>query len=347
MSNPDSFQTLSGGLLSIADVARETGVQKDTLRVWERRYGFPQPERDAFGERQYPADQVVRLGLIKRLLDAGSRPGGVVALPQSELEARIRQVAFRSNAGSRKVGRVRAEVPPSVGAATRLAVPTAATSWPALDVESWMQWVRAGWVEPLHQALTQHAMKHGLLQTIDGLLGPLGHAVGQAWWAGDISVAQEHLYTEAVHRFLHDVLQKAQQAGQRLTPRVLLTTLPGEQHTLGLLMAECVLALEGCDRYALGRDTPLPEVAVAAKHWQIDVVALSVSGHAAAADVWGGLTQLRHMLPAHVALWVGGASPHVLRTGMPSGVVVMQAVSEVAVHVQDWRQTQAGSQPQA
>ena len=39
------------GGLSIAAVERDTGLAKDTLRVWERRYGFPQPVRDAFDER--------------------------------------------------------------------------------------------------------------------------------------------------------------------------------------------------------------------------------------------------------------------------------------------------------
>ena len=29
-------------LLSIAAVERETGLGKDTLRAWERRYGFPE-----------------------------------------------------------------------------------------------------------------------------------------------------------------------------------------------------------------------------------------------------------------------------------------------------------------
>ena len=40
--------------LSIAAVERDTGLSKDTLRVWERRYGFPTPDRDGFGERAYP-----------------------------------------------------------------------------------------------------------------------------------------------------------------------------------------------------------------------------------------------------------------------------------------------------
>ena len=67
--------------LGISAVERDTGLSKDTLRVWERRYGFPRPVRDALGERTYPVEQVDRLRLIRRLMDAGHRPGKVVGLP--------------------------------------------------------------------------------------------------------------------------------------------------------------------------------------------------------------------------------------------------------------------------
>ena len=72
---------------TIAEVERETGLAKDTLRVWERRYGFPTPERDAQGERRYDEAQVQRLRWIKRLLDQGHRPGQVVALPLRQVRA--------------------------------------------------------------------------------------------------------------------------------------------------------------------------------------------------------------------------------------------------------------------
>ena len=60
---------------NITAVERETGLSKDVLRVWERRYGFPAPQRDSNGERRYPPEQVERLRLIKRLMDQGHRPG--------------------------------------------------------------------------------------------------------------------------------------------------------------------------------------------------------------------------------------------------------------------------------
>ena len=54
--------------MAIAAVERETGIGKDTLRAWERRYAFPRPERDAAGMRAYPPVLVERLRLIRRAL---------------------------------------------------------------------------------------------------------------------------------------------------------------------------------------------------------------------------------------------------------------------------------------
>src|SRR5437868_565043 len=79
--------------VGITAVERDTGINKETLRVWERRYGFPAPWRDATGERVYPPEQVHRLHLVKRLLDAGHRPGRIVAASVQELSALLQPAA--------------------------------------------------------------------------------------------------------------------------------------------------------------------------------------------------------------------------------------------------------------
>ena len=68
------------GALHIREVVRITGLRREQLYMWQRRYGFPAPLRDAFGDRVYPADQVARLKLIKQLLSEGRRAGAVVPL---------------------------------------------------------------------------------------------------------------------------------------------------------------------------------------------------------------------------------------------------------------------------
>ena len=70
-------------LLPINAVERETGITKELLRMWERRYGFPAPQRDAHGDRVYPLGQIAKLRLLRRLIDAGFRPGKVTPLPET------------------------------------------------------------------------------------------------------------------------------------------------------------------------------------------------------------------------------------------------------------------------
>lgn len=57
--------------LSIGDVALMTGVAEGTLRMWERRYGFPHPERLESGHRRYGPEQVE---LVRRV--AAARAAG-------------------------------------------------------------------------------------------------------------------------------------------------------------------------------------------------------------------------------------------------------------------------------
>src|SRR5438477_12860073 len=80
-----SFENTLETTFNISAVERDTGLSKDTLRMWERRYRFPTPMRDANGERIYPASQVEKLRLIKRLMDRGHRPGRVIARSLEEL----------------------------------------------------------------------------------------------------------------------------------------------------------------------------------------------------------------------------------------------------------------------
>jgi hypothetical protein len=81
-----------GELVPIDVVERETSLSKDVLRAWERRYGFPTPQRDARGRRAYPREQVQRLLQIKRLVEHGFRPGKLITRRNSSnLSAEIEE----------------------------------------------------------------------------------------------------------------------------------------------------------------------------------------------------------------------------------------------------------------
>jgi DICT domain-containing protein len=60
-----------GSDLSIREIARETGVSEGTLRMWETRYGFPEPERLPSGHRRYSEDDILQVRQVARDRDAG------------------------------------------------------------------------------------------------------------------------------------------------------------------------------------------------------------------------------------------------------------------------------------
>lgn len=65
-------------------VEKETNISKYLLRMWERRYSFPRPERDQKGERVYTSDDIEKLKLVKKLMEEGYRPSKIIdqALPE-------------------------------------------------------------------------------------------------------------------------------------------------------------------------------------------------------------------------------------------------------------------------
>lgn len=306
--------------MTIAAVERDTGLPKDTLRVWERRYGFPAPERDAQGERMYPHEQVLRLRVLKRLLDQGHRPGALMRMSGDELAVLLSR-------------------PGRAGAAAAMAAAPADRR-----VGELAGLVAGQQTEALRAALSQALGALGLRALVLQVLAPLTTEVGEAWARGEVSVAGEHLYAEVVQLVLRAAFASLPPGGR--PPRVLLATLPGEQHALGLLMAQALLATEGCATVSLGTQVPVPDIAQAARSQQADVVALSLSSATQAERALQGLKDLRAQLSPGTALWAGGACA-ALHRRTPAGVLPFRGLEQIAPAVQAWRDAREAGAPAA
>lgn len=290
---------------NIAAVERDTGLSKDVLRMWERRYGFPTPERDGNGDRLYPADQVERLRLIKRLMDQGHRPGKLIATPYEELAAL---------------------------APRRLAAGPAVPEEHAPGLDELIDLIRRHEGDTYRQAMQQRLARQGLQRFVQDTVAPLAQRVGQAWEQGSLEVFEEHLFTELTKRLLRQAIGTLP-AGSR--PRILLTTLPGEQHILGLLMAEALFALEGAECIPLGTQTPLLEISRAAVAHRADVVALSFSSSFPARQIPALLSQLRADLPGNIGLWAGGSG--VARIDNLQDVRLLNGLDAAVAALAGWR----------
>ncbi len=71
MSSTNS--STANAALSIGDLADRTGISPATLRMWETRHGFPQPQRLDSGHRRYSEADVSTIERIVQHKDAGTR----------------------------------------------------------------------------------------------------------------------------------------------------------------------------------------------------------------------------------------------------------------------------------
>jgi methanogenic corrinoid protein MtbC1 len=291
----------------IAAVEQATGIARATLRIWERRYGFPQPGRDARGERTYPVDQVQKLRLIADLIVRGHRPGQLAQLPSSQLAS--------------------------------LAVPNGPRPAAAGEgvPDAIIAPLRAHDSAAVLRLLEESVRRMGLVEFVSSRMPEMNVKVGQAWASGDLEVYEEHLYTELVQQVVRSHLGRLHAAAPSHGPRVLLATPPQELHGLGLLMAQVLLTTEGCPCTSLGTRVPLAQIATAASVFRADVVGLSFTASMNPAHVLRGLEQLRAELPPQVAIWAGGSSPVLARHRIP-GVQAMPHVRDALPAIAHWRQ---------
>src|SRR4029453_13822541 len=275
-----------GAPFNISAVERDTGFSKDVLRMWERRYGFPKPGRDDNGEAHDTPAGVGKLRAMKRLMDVGLRPGKIIGLSLSELNAM---------ADARAPAR-RDDLAPSL----------------ERDV---LAMLTSHDVGALQGQLATLLMRQGLQRFVLETVTPLNHAIGDAWMRGDLQVFEEHLYTEQLQIALRAAINTfPRHTG---TPRMLLTTFPAEQHGLGLLMVEALLVPEGALCISLGPQTPLMDIRRASIAHKANIVALSFSASFPLRQASDGLAALRRELPAHVTLWAGGEMTRRVRKTLP------------------------------
>jgi MerR family transcriptional regulator, light-induced transcriptional regulator len=297
--------------LDIGGVERDIGLSKDTLRIWERRYGFPKPARNAYGERTYAAADLEKLRLIKLLIGHGARPGRIVHDSIDSLRAQVRDLP-------------QGDQPAPGGPSQPQHVATLVT------------WIAEQRVETVRRQLLLLQLEYGLPRFFDEILAPLTSEVGRAWSDGRITLIEEHLYTEMLQTHLRQTIGACGEAKQG--PRIVLTTLPGEVHCLGLLMAQALFSLAGCQCVALGTQTPVDSIAACVQTQLADVVALSFSAMYGTSRIRSGLTELRNKLGPKCSIWVGGASPGLAKR-RPAGITVIDRLSGIDSVVAGWRST--------
>lgn len=261
---PDEYGAAGG--YPIGMVATLTGLPVDVIRVWERRYGLPQPARSVGGHRLYRPRDVALLRRAAALRAQGLTATGACA--QALAEATPAPASSDEEPAT-------PSAPPSGTARFGARLYDAAVALDAAAARSVLNEVGALLdVETLWGAV----------------LAPALDRLGMDWARGLITPAPEHLLSDVIRGRLSGLLTALPRLPN--APSAVVGGAPGERHELAALMLAILLGRAGWTVTYLGADTPCDawEEALRIVRPRVAVVSATLPEHAASA-----LTMMRRI----------------------------------------------------
>jgi len=227
-------------LYNIGVVTRMTGVSMATLRAWERRYSFPDSARTAGGHRLYSERDVFRLRWVKERIDEGMQTAQAInALRHQEHIGHVTLIEH---------------------------LPTLVEEKGAPHLHHLATFEGYLYEALVHRDLTRADTILGealALTSPDDLIldviGPAFAKIGDAWEAGSISVATEHLATNYLRQRLLMWMLSGPPA-KSVSP-LLLACAPDEWHEGSLLILGALLRRRRWPVAYLGQAVPLQDLA--------------------------------------------------------------------------------------
>ncbi len=216
---------------------KETGLTPATLRAWERRYGLFTPQRSTGGHRLYSEDEINLLKWLVERQKEGLSISRAVELWRS-----------RSNKSP-------AQIPISPVSQT---IPGMGEGMLDQLCQNWCEACLA-FNEPEAELSMAKALAITTPEVVCAQVLQKGLAeLGRGWYAGTVSVQQEHFASALVARRLNALFAVVP------TPtrpgRLLAACPPGEDHDLALLMLAFILRWRGWEVIYLGADVPLDQL---------------------------------------------------------------------------------------
>lgn len=280
---------------SIKAVSQATGLTVETLRAWERRYEIVKPDRDSSGRRAYTAADVARLRLLRAATEQGHPISRLAPLGEAELAKLVAE-----SGGSARASQARGQ------AYVERALDAAVHSDP-IGVE---------------EVLTSAIAMLPSNEVIHAVITPLVREIGERWHRGELSIAQEHMVTDIVRRLVISASRGYMRADNG--PCLVLATVSGERHELGLLLCSWLAAARRYHTHYLGIDCPPDEIARFALEVDAKAVLISMVMPENEVAAMQQIAELAHALRGECEVWIGGsASRSITADALPAGCLVL------------------------
>ncbi len=231
---------------SIAAVSKLTGISCHTLRVWERRYGFPVPERSPSGHRRYDRMQVQLLCRLSDLNRSGRQPIG--------------ELISRLNADVLEPGEPASPSNGAIDEAVRTKLVGRLIAGDSAEAE---------------REYASFVSRYDPFGLVNQVIYPALIEAGEGWFRKSYSVYEERLITVFLRQKLVALIAAARQANTQPVHSVITGTVQGDRHEGGVLIFNMVMELRGWRVHNLGVDLPVREYVLAVQRLRPSALALS------------------------------------------------------------------------
>ncbi len=232
---------------SIETVSQITGLPASSLRNWEKRFGFPRPERTAGGHRFYSQQDIHFLkNTVRRLADGQS----------------LCEISALYSKSSKNPSRsIVANLPPEISDDVSFRVELIYNSLLNFDTTSILQ----------HYALLNARLSPEML--FDRVFETILRRLGEDWRLEKVSIAQEHFASAFIRLKLASLL--AMDFPSTQSQKILAAATSGEHHEGGLMLVAAHIKFRGFPVYYFGTDLPLSQIIKVCKQLKPAVLCLS------------------------------------------------------------------------
>ena len=230
---------MSHGRYTVNEVEERSKVPASTLRQWERRYGFPKPDRSESGYRLYSDADIAHIEAMKRHIANG--------IPASRAADLVRSRESASEA-PRPVASLKDELVQAL-----------------VDLDDSRADEVLSEAHALHpvESVMLHVMRNAMIE------------IGDRWHAGAITTTTEHFASSYVQGRLRALLGMAGKNAHG--PTVIVACAPSDQHELGAMMVAVSLRREGYRVLYVGANTPVADLREMSERVDADAVLISAS----------------------------------------------------------------------
>lgn len=213
---------------TIKDLENLSGIKAHTIRIWEQRYTFLNPQRTETNIRYYSNDELKTVLNIALLNKYGYKISHIDKMSEDEMKEKILSLSQAQAQQERIVN----------------------------DLIHYMVDLR---LEEFESSLDTYIMAKGIERTITQIIFPFLERIGILWITNHVNPAQEHLVTNIIRQKLIVGIESTVSHVQ-INKTILLFLPEGEHHELGILFMYYLLKSRGVKVLYLGANVPVKDV---------------------------------------------------------------------------------------